>query len=128
MKVKGWVKSQWVPEKSDKICTCHVGDQILKFLTPTEKITHISEWASGYLQPWYMYSLLAVRKSPHEWKKDKTLNQAINWICLVHVPDNKYMWISSVHFCISVYMLIIKIDIIICTIYKRINNSKDYKS
>ena len=28
-----------------------VGDQILKILLPTEKITRICEWASGYLQP-----------------------------------------------------------------------------
>ena len=33
-----------VPEKSDKICTRYVGDLILKFLSPTEKITPICEW------------------------------------------------------------------------------------
>ena len=36
---------------SHKICTRHVGDQILKFLSPTGKITRICKWASGYLQP-----------------------------------------------------------------------------
>ena len=35
----------WFPEKSDKICTPNVSDQILKFLLSTEKITRICEWA-----------------------------------------------------------------------------------
>ena len=40
-----------VPEKSNKIFTRHLGDQILKFLSPTEQITHICKWVTGYLQP-----------------------------------------------------------------------------
>ena len=40
-----------IPEKPDKIFIRKVGDQILIFLSPKEKITCICEWASGYLQP-----------------------------------------------------------------------------
>ena len=46
-KVKSWVNLSWlIPEKSDKIITRKVGDQILKFLLPTEKITCVCEYAS----------------------------------------------------------------------------------
>ena len=51
VKVKSWVKPQSRSEKSNKIFTRHLGDQILKFLSPTEKITHICKWVTGYLQP-----------------------------------------------------------------------------
>ena len=37
MKTEGKVNLSRVQEKSDKILTCHVGNQILKFLLPTEK-------------------------------------------------------------------------------------------
>ena len=54
-KVKVKVKSNlnWVPKKLDKSFTHHVGDQILNFFMPTDKITHICKWASGYLQTCY---------------------------------------------------------------------------
>ena len=30
----------------------NVGNEILKIFSPTDKITRICEWASGYLEPW----------------------------------------------------------------------------
>ena len=38
VKVKVESNLSWVLEKSDKILTRHVGDQILKFLSPTENL------------------------------------------------------------------------------------------
>ena len=53
VKVKSWVKPQSGSVKVwlKILLNHHVGDQILKFLSPTEKITRICEWVSGYLQP-----------------------------------------------------------------------------
>ena len=48
MEIKSESILSWVPEKSDKNITHLVGDQILKFLSPTDKITRFCEWASGY--------------------------------------------------------------------------------
>ena len=44
--------SSRVPEMSHKIFTPHAGYKILKILSPTDRVTRICKWGSGYLQPY----------------------------------------------------------------------------
>ena len=53
-KTKLKVKSQVKPQSGSGLLLAmwpDVGDQSLKFLSPTDIITCICEWVSGYLQP-----------------------------------------------------------------------------
>ena len=64
-----WWKQKWklkvesnlsrVPEKSEKIFTRHVGDEIFKFMSPIDKISKLHAFASGYLQPWQTFLAFA---------------------------------------------------------------------
>ena len=53
MKKKVYLKGKSNPSqvlgKSDKIFANYVGDKIGKILSPTDKITPICKWVSGYM-------------------------------------------------------------------------------
>ena len=81
----GEIKS-WVKPQLGSVFTRHVADQILKLLSPTDKMTRICKLWSGYLQPCKLVKILNLKQTNiiSQWllsllRNSKIKRKHINW-------------------------------------------------